>query len=95
MDFRAAAVPLVQKQVTPFDDISARIRMINPDEMEHSIIMFQLFGTFSKIALALENKTLTESEANTLYQLIAQINVDESRVNRLTRRQIRILADIF
>ena len=93
---QVAAAPLVQRQISQLDDISERIRMINPDEMEHNEIIFQLFGTFSKIALALENKTLTESEANTLYQLIAQINVgNANRVNRLTRKQIRILADIF
>jgi hypothetical protein len=91
--------PLVQKQVPPFDDISARIRMLNemaPGEMEHSQRILFLFGVFNKIAIALDNRALTENQVNTLYQLIAQINVgDESRVNRLTRRQIRIIADIF
>jgi hypothetical protein len=95
----AAAAPLVQKQVPPFVDISARIGMLNemqPGEMAHSQIIQLLFGAFSRIALALDNRTLTEDQANQLYQLISQINVgDESRVNRLTRRQIKIIADIF
>jgi hypothetical protein len=95
----AAAAPVVQKQVPPFVDIGARIGMLNemrPGEMTHSQIIQLLFGAFSRIALALDNKTLTEVEANELYQLISQINIgDASRVNRLTRRQIEIIADIF
>lgn len=91
--------PPVQKQVPPFDDISTRIRMLNemePGEMAHSEIIQILFGAFSRIALALDNRSLTEYQANQLYQLISQINVgDESRVNHLTRRQIKIIADIF
>ena len=92
----AAAAPLAQRQISQLDDISARIGMINPDEMERSQIIQLLFGVFSRIALALNNRTLTEGEANELYQLISQINIgDASRVNRLTRRQIKIFADIF
>ena len=92
----AAAAPLAQRQISQLDDISARIGMINPDEMERSQIIQLLFGVFSRIALALNNRTLTEGEANVLYQLISQINIgDASRVNRLTRRQIKIFADIF
>ena len=92
----AAAAPLAQRQISQLVDISARIGMINPDEMERSQIIQLLFGTFSRIALALNNRTLTEGEANELYQLISQINIgDASRVNRLTRRQIKIIADIF
>ena len=89
----AAAAPLAQRQISQLDDISARIGMINPDEMERSQIIQLLFGVFSRIALALNNRTLTEGEANVLYQLISQINIgDASRVNRLTRRQIKIFA---
>lgn len=95
----AAAPPVAQRQVPTFDDIAARIGMLNeiqPGEMERSEIIQLIFGAFSKIALALDNRTLTEDQANQLYQLISQINVgDESRVNRLTRRQIKIIADIF
>ena len=95
----AAAAPLAQRQISQLDDISDRIRTLNemrPGEMEHSEIITSLFGTFSRIALALNNRTLTEGEANELYQLISQINIgDASRVNRLTRRQIKIFADIF
>lgn len=95
----AAAPPVAQRQVPTFDDITARIGMLNemqPGEMAHSQIIQLIFGAFSKIALALDNRTLTEDQANQLYQLISQINVgDESRVNRLTRRQIKIIADIF
>ena len=92
----AAAAPLAQRQISQLDDIGARIGMINPDEMERSQIIQLLFGVFSRIALALNNRTLTEDEANELYQLISQINIgDASRVNRLTRRQIKIFADIF
>ena len=92
----AAAAPLAQRQISQLVDISARIGMINPDEMERSQIIQLLFGVFSRIALALNNRTLTEDEANELYQLISQINIgDASRVNRLTRRQIKIFADIF
>ena len=92
----AAAAPLAQRQISQLDDIGARIGMINPDEMERSQIIQLLFGVFSRIALALNNRTLTEDEANELYQLISHINIgDASRVNRLTRRQIKIIADIF
>ena len=92
----AAAAPLAQRQISQLDDIGARIGMINPDEMERSQIIQLLFGVFSRIALALNNRTLTEDEENELYQLISQINIgDASRVNRLTRRQIKIIADIF
>jgi hypothetical protein len=95
----AAAAPLAQRQISQLNDISDKIRTLNemrPGEMEHSEIITSLFGTFSRIALALNNRTLTEGEANELYQLISQINIgDASRVNRLTRRQIKIIADIF
>lgn len=93
------SAPLVQKQVPQFNDIAEKIKVLKdlePDEMARSEIITSLFGIFSRIALALDNKTLTESDANTLYQFIAQINVgDANRVNHLTLRQIKIFADIF
>jgi len=97
----AAAAAPIQNQVSQLNDIASKIRMLIPEipseiDMQHSEIIQLLFGIFSRISLALDNKTLTEREANTLYQLIAGINIgDESRVNHLTRRQIKIFADIF
>jgi hypothetical protein len=97
----AAAAAPIQNQVSQLNDITSKIRMLIPEipseiDMQHSEIIQLLFGIFSRISLALDNKTLTEREANTLYQLIAGINIgDESRVNHLTRRQIKIFADIF
>ena len=96
----AAAPPApAQRQVPPFDDISARIGMLNemePGEMARSQIIQLLFGIFSRIALALENRTLTEREANTLYKLITRINIGNvRRVNHLKVRQVEIIADIF
>ena len=93
----AAAAAPAQKQISQFADISSKIEMFGQIEPEErSQIIQTLFGIFSRIALALDNRTLTEDEANQLYQLISQINIgDEIRVNRLTLTQIKIIADIF
>jgi hypothetical protein len=87
----------VQKKVSPFDDITARIEMIDPNEMQHSHMIGLLFGTFTRIALALGNETLTESEANLLYQSISEINIGSGSASRanLTLAQVKELANIF
>jgi len=93
----AAAAAPAQKQISQFADISSKIEMFGQIEPEErSQIIQTLFGIFSRIALALENRTLTEREANTLYKLITRINIGNvRRVNHLKVRQVEIIADIF
>jgi len=65
----AAKAPLMQKQVPEYENIMESIN--NFDEMDSDINIF--FLIFNRINLALDNKTLTESQADSLYKKITEL----------------------
>jgi hypothetical protein len=65
----AAEAPLMQKQVPEYENIMEAINDFNAMNSDINI----LFLIFNRINLALDNKTLTESQADSLYRNITEL----------------------
>ena len=81
-----------KRQVSEFDQIMNTIRNFNEEVDPFDIQV--LFAIFNKITLALNNRELTQDEANMLYKEVPHLNIGRDNIH-LTLKQVMEIANIF
>ena len=81
-----------KRQVSEFDQIMNTISNFNEEVDPFDIQV--LFAIFNKITLALNNRELTQDEANMLYKEVPHLNIGRDNIH-LTLKQVMDIANIF